>query len=699
MKRKSLIYILALNLFVAGSTANDNIPEKYSTAVNEISQWLNSQISDGNYVGVSIGFVEGDYMWTEGFGMADIERQVPMTSESVHRMASISKSMTAVGIILLVQEGKIDLDAEVQTYVPAFPKKKWPITVRQLLGHLSGISHYKNYSVESNHTNRFTTKEALELFQDWDLRHEPGAKFSYTTYGYNLLGAVIEGVTGQSYREYMTQNVWQPLGMTSTRTDDVRDIIPNRVAPYTDKDGAFYNSLPVSTSMKLAGGGTVSTVGDMLRFAKGLMDGELVKSHWIDSMWTPMTTNSAHLTKYGMGWRISPDSRRFEVYHGGSQHGTRTFLWMIPSRKLAIVVLCNYDNGDRFTPAKLLLEDIIKRPFVLPPVYSSQPEIGIRLTQLSNAVNAGCGYYDRYRKPYTTDMTKVAAGFSYLSEALTYSDRENIEDRMDKGLWPITDQIILSAMSYMADVLTRKHGENYLWQYHRAGIIQICKDYIDYYNGNKNANHDLRFSEATEQLINDAHRGWIAAWTAEVENLNLEYTEITSESEQILRAAFSGCEICPDLGPTIMKRAKKQIRENNPDQAILLATLAVDMYPNSARTNTQLGFVKLAAGYPDEGIDLIRTAQARWPGAVRHSTLNTVAYEFAEQGQPELGKQILGVAIELFPEVANLYDSKAEMHMMMGDTIAAIELYRKAIEIDPDSQNAKNMLKKITSTD
>lgn len=695
MKQLSILCLLVLFLNSARVCASDTVPEQYAATVVEISEWVNDQISKQKYVGVSIGFIEGDYMWTEGFGLADIERQVPMTAQSVHRLASISKSMTAVGVVLLVQAGKIDLDAEVQTYVPSFPKKKWPVTVRQLLGHISGISHYKNFETESNHTKRFTTEEALAIFQDWDLLFEPGSGYRYTTYGYNLLGAVIEGATGQSYREYMTENVWEPLGMTSTRTDDVRDIIPNRVAGYKRENGAFYNCRPVSTTMKFGGGGTVSTVGDILRYARGLMDNELFEKHWLDSMWTPMTTDSGYQTSYGMGWRISYDSRYYEVYHGGSQDGTRTFLWLIPSKKLAIAVLCNYENADRFTPARIIFESLIKRPFVLPGVYSSQPENAVRLTYLSKAINAGCAYYDRYRQSLTSDAERIASGFRYLNESLKLKEREAVDDRVDKGLWPITDRTILCATSYIADVLALQNGDDYLWQYHRAGIIQICNDYIEHYQSEQSFSKNLRFSTLIEELVKNAHRDWLATWTEEVENLDIENGNITAETEAFLRKAFNGRNICPDLATPLSRRAWKELFANNIDDALRIGKLAVNLFPQSTRSTIELGIINIADGKTEAGSKLIHMAHQNLPGGVNQSRLNTIAYEFAGSGQPEIAQKILGVAIELFPKIANLYDSKAEIHLMVGDTTSAIELYEKAIQINPDIQSSKNMLEKI----
>ena len=185
-------------------------------------------------------------------------------------MASVAKPMTAVGILTLVEQGKIDLDAEVQTYVPYFPKKKHPVTIRQLLGHLGGISHYRNYDLEGHFKEHKNTREAIKVFEKFDLVNEPGTRYRYTSYGFNLLGAVIEGASGKSYGEYMTENVWKPLGMNATALDDPLKIVPNRVKGYRLINGKLGNSEFIDISSRFAAGGIRSTVPNMLDFAKGM---------------------------------------------------------------------------------------------------------------------------------------------------------------------------------------------------------------------------------------------------------------------------------------------------------------------------------------------------------------------------------------------------------------------------------------------
>lgn len=231
-------------------------PAQYSQAIKQFEEFARKHMALDKTVGLTIGFVKDDFTWVNAYGYADLENKVPAKAESAYRLASVTKPMTAIAVMQLVEKGKINLDAEVQTYVPYFPKKQSPVTVRQLLGHLGGISHYKDPATELHIKDHKSTRDAIGIFEKFDLVAEPGTRYSYSSYGYNLLGAVIEGASGMSYGDYMRQNVWLPLGMTDTRMDDPLDVIPNRVRGYQLINGKVKNSEFVDISSRFAAGGT-----------------------------------------------------------------------------------------------------------------------------------------------------------------------------------------------------------------------------------------------------------------------------------------------------------------------------------------------------------------------------------------------------------------------------------------------------------
>ncbi len=184
---------------------------RYATQIEAARQAIRDSMASLRVPGAQVAVVvDGELVWSEGFGLADIENQVPVTPETRLRIASISKSVTAVGVGLLVQDGKLDLDAEVQRYVPDFPRKRWPITVRQVAGHLAGIRHYRGDEFASMAPYP-TVRAGLRIFEDDSLLFEPGTRYSYSTYGWNLMSAIVEGASGQPFLQFMQRRVFGPL--------------------------------------------------------------------------------------------------------------------------------------------------------------------------------------------------------------------------------------------------------------------------------------------------------------------------------------------------------------------------------------------------------------------------------------------------------------------------------------------------------
>jgi CubicO group peptidase (beta-lactamase class C family) len=326
--------------------------DKYGDKLRAFEDFVRQQMEKDKIPGLTVGFIKDDFIWVKGFGYADLENKTLASADSAYRLASVQKSMTAAAILQLAEQGKINLDAEVQTYVPYFPKKKYPITVRQLLYHLSGLPHYVNRDVEQHIKEHKTTREAIAIFEGFDLIAEPGTKFSYSSYGYNLLGAVIEGASKQSYADYMREHVWQPLGMNNTRMDDPLDLIPNRVRGYQIIDGELKNSEFIDVSSRFAAGGARGTVTDLLRFMKGLNDGKILSPKSIELMYTPTRTRDGIVSGfpktagYAMGWSLVPQSDGLVVINDGGQQETRTFILNFPEKKFAIAIAQNLERDD-----------------------------------------------------------------------------------------------------------------------------------------------------------------------------------------------------------------------------------------------------------------------------------------------------------------------------------------------------------------
>ena len=332
---------------------------QYLPKLAQYEAFVQSEMTRLRIPGLTVGFFKDDCTWVAAFGFADLENRVPASVRSAYRYASVQKSMTALAILQLADRGVIDLDAEVQRYVPAFPRKPWPVTVRQLLGHLGGIPHYVNRDVEQHITRHMTTREAVAIFAGFDLVAEPGTRYSYSSYGYNLLGAAIEGASGKSYGEYMRTNVWDPLGMASVQLDDPVALIPNRVRGYRLVDSAVANAEFIDVSSRFAAGGTRGNVPDLLRFVRAVQQGRLVSRASRDLMYTPMRTRDGQPVPYTAGWQIPPvRNRGLLVTNDGGQQETRTFILNAPEQNFGIAFAMNLE-ADVYGPLILRLYEVV----------------------------------------------------------------------------------------------------------------------------------------------------------------------------------------------------------------------------------------------------------------------------------------------------------------------------------------------------
>jgi CubicO group peptidase (beta-lactamase class C family) len=299
----------------------------------------------------------GRQIWSEGIGLADVENKVAVSQLTKFRIGSVSKPIAAVAMAALVQDGKLDLDAPIQKYVPSFPAKAYPITTRQLAGHLAGIRHYRGDEFLSNRHYANVTAP-LDIFKNDSLLFRPGEKYSYSTYGFVLLSAVVEGAAGEPFLAYVQRRVFDPIGMRNTTAEFPDSIIMNRARFYTRSDSVspVINAPWVDNSNKWAGGGFVSTTQDLARFGQAMLDANVLKRATIDAMWTSQRTADGKPTGYGMGWAVNTDSTgRRSVSHSGGSVGGTALLVVYPKEQMVFAFLF---NGDGRQPALRRVMDL-----------------------------------------------------------------------------------------------------------------------------------------------------------------------------------------------------------------------------------------------------------------------------------------------------------------------------------------------------
>jgi len=317
--------------------------DRHKEAKQQARKIVAELVAQQNIPGLSVAVaVDDEIVWSEGFGFADLENRVEVRPSTRFRVGSVSKLLTAAAVARLYEQGSLDLDAPVQRYVPTFPKKEQEITTRQLAGHLAGIRHYSRD--EFIITQRYNSvNESLKIFQDSPLLHLPGTKYSYSTYGYTLISAVVEGASSQDFLSYIQEQVFRPLRMESTVADDNKRIIPNRTRFYSrDAGGQWVNSPYTDNSNRWAAGGFLSTADDLAHFASAHLKGDFLKAETRALMFTSQRTNDGKETGVGLGWRIGKDSEgRRILHHGGESIGGRAFVLVYPDQKVVVVMLAN----------------------------------------------------------------------------------------------------------------------------------------------------------------------------------------------------------------------------------------------------------------------------------------------------------------------------------------------------------------------
>ncbi|MGB6485033.1 MAG: serine hydrolase domain-containing protein [Candidatus Acidiferrales bacterium] len=304
--------------------------------------------------------LDGHLVYAEGFGYADLEERVSAWPTTKFRIGSISKTLTAAALMQLVEQGKIDLDAPVQKYVPSFPDKGAKITPRLLAGHLAGIRHYKGDEfLIARHYD--SVLEGLKIFENDPLVSPPGTAFHYSSYGFDLLSAVIESASSENFLDYMQAHVFTPLGLVDTTPDENRPIITQRSRFYErEKDSAGENAPYVDNSYKWAGGGFLSTPEDLVRFGSALLHPGFLTENSLRQLFTSQKTNSGQETGYGIGWFIhkSQSGQRIYEHSGGSVGGTSQLI-IYPDSRVVVALTTNLSDA----PWKLVDVESIAEPF------------------------------------------------------------------------------------------------------------------------------------------------------------------------------------------------------------------------------------------------------------------------------------------------------------------------------------------------
>jgi serine beta-lactamase-like protein LACTB, mitochondrial len=342
------------------------------SAVELGRQQARAGLVEQNLPGLSVAVGVGDELvWAEGFGWADLDKRTPVSPRMRFRIGHVSKALTSAGVGVLLEKSRMRLDGEIQTYVPAFPAKDWPITLRQLMGHMAGLRHYETETDYRPSAGCERASDGLQSFADDPLLFEPGTQYRYSTYGWILVSAAVEAAADEPFFTFMRRQVFEPLGMSGTTVDSASEPIPDRVTFYYPRFSGDPSTGPepagtVDYSCFAGAGAFLSTPSDLVRFGIALETGTLLKRSTVANLQMPQLLASGKETDYGLGWMLNTvplagEATR-EVGHASlTLLGGSTSFLIFPERGIVVAVMSNTSRAGTRSIASRIAEAFARR--------------------------------------------------------------------------------------------------------------------------------------------------------------------------------------------------------------------------------------------------------------------------------------------------------------------------------------------------
>jgi CubicO group peptidase (beta-lactamase class C family) len=330
---------------------------KWADAVDRGRQLVRASLIEHNLPGLSVAVgAGGEIAWAEGFGWADLENRVPVAPETRFRIGTASTALTSAAAGLLLEKDRLKLDDEIQTYVPEFPKKQWPVTLRQLMGHLAGIRSDGGdegplFSVQCERP-----VDGLQHFKDSALRFEPGTQYRFSRYGWILVSAAIEAAANEPFLSYMRKQIFERLGMDHTEADSATEPVPDRATPYFPRFAADPRYGPdlmrqIDLSCYAGSSAFLSTPSDLVRFGMAINSGKLLQPATVQLLQTSQRLPSGQETGYGLGWdletvALAGKQTRTVGHDGDTLGGMVASLTTFPEHGIVVAVTSNISYAD-----------------------------------------------------------------------------------------------------------------------------------------------------------------------------------------------------------------------------------------------------------------------------------------------------------------------------------------------------------------
>src|SRR5215213_3368976 len=360
----------------------------FSARADEVDKFVRATLQERRIPGAAIAVVKnGKVVKKQGYGVASVEFNVPATADTVFEIGSVTKQMTAAAVMLLVEDGRLNLDEKISKYLPATPDAWKNVAVRNLLTHTSGIKSYTAIGAGFELTKHLKRDEFIKALSGYPLDFETGSRYSYSNSGYNLLGFIIEAVSGKSYWDFMQARIFQKLGMTETFDRDPKYVIRNRATGYELENnqiiGRDYDLTDVFSA-----GAILSTVGDLAKWDAAWRNDTLLKKESKARAWTPFVLTDGKPVPYGFGWSVADFRGHKLISHSGSTAGFSAQIMRFTDDDLSVIVLINQGTG---TYAGTIARGIAKIYIPAISLKAMKPQAGAdaKLTEMfSNVLRA-----------------------------------------------------------------------------------------------------------------------------------------------------------------------------------------------------------------------------------------------------------------------------------------------------------------------
>lgn len=401
--RKLLLSFLAL-LFTSSMAFGQ-------TKAEQIDELLKEYLAYSKFNGSALVAKDGKVIFKKGYGMANMEWDIPNSPNTKHRLGSVTKQFTAMLILQLAAEGKLDLQAPITTYLPEYPKENGDkITTHHLLTHTSGIPNYTSFPDFFKDVSRdpYTPEEFTTKFQDMELEFTPGEKFNYSNSGYFLLGVLIEKLSGKTYEAMLEENIFSKLGMKDSGFDHHSDILKNRATGYENNGNGFINSPFLDMSIPYAAGSLYATVEDLYLWDQALYTNKLLPQKYMDMYFKPHIPafGSFH---YAYGWMVGNEALGNTtdsiavITHGGGINGFNTQISRQLSDKSLIVLLNNTGGAPLGKITQSILGIINDKTYDLPKTPLASKLLEVIETK---GIDAGVAYFEKNKDNKDFDVNE-----------------------------------------------------------------------------------------------------------------------------------------------------------------------------------------------------------------------------------------------------------------------------------------------------